>query len=202
MGERDGAARERAVAWARAVAADEGAVFLDTETTGLGGGAEVIDIGVVGVDGTVLFETLVRPVTAIPADASAVHGLFDGDVADAPTWSALHDRLCGLLEGRRVVVYNASFDRGMIGQCCERHGLVMPGAGWECAMRAYAEFRGERTAAGTGFRLQKLELAVASFGGRGGQHRATADARACRAVVLGMATATEVAREEGAFDPW
>ena len=193
LGEDRGAARAGAVAWAAGLVADSRTVYLDTETTGLGRGAEVVDIAVVGSDGRVLFETLVRPQAPIPSDASAIHGIFDGDVADAPSWADIHDALCRLLAGRPVVVYNASFDRRIVVQCGERHGLNVPDLAWHCAMRRYAEFCGEWDARLGRYRWQKLELAVAAFGAAPGGHRAAADALACRAVVLGMA---------GATDPW
>ena len=180
------AARLEAIAWATAIAADPRVVYLDTETTGLGPTAEVIDVAVVGADGRVYLDTLVRPVARIPSDASAIHGIFDADVAAAPTWPEVHDRLCALLAGRIAVVYNAAFDRRLVSQCCDRHRVSVPDAAWECAMRRFAAFHGESSARG-GYRLQRLDRAVATFGGPPPGHRAAADALACRAVVLGMA---------------
>ena len=183
------ATREEAIAWASRLALDPRTVYLDTETTGLDARAEVVDIAVVASDGRVLLETLVRPVTPIPLEASRIHGIFDADVADAPSWQEVHDRVCAAVVDRIVVVYNAAFDRRMVSQCCGRHGLLPPDTVWECAMRGYAAFHGERTER-HGFRLQKLERAVATFGAAPGGHRAAADALACRAVVLGMAAAS------------
>ncbi len=182
-------ARARAIAWASRVADDPATVYLDTETTGLGRDAEVIELAVVGADGRILLDTLVRPVGPIPADASRVHGIRDVHVAAAPDWRVIHERLCTLLEGRTVVVYNATFDRRMVAQSCGRHRLADPYPDWHCAMMAYAEFRAQPKAAGRGHRWHKLEHAVAAFGAVPGGHRAAADALACRAVVLGMAVA-------------
>ena len=180
-------ARARAIVWAIRLADDPRTVYLDTETTGLGGRAEVVDVAVAGGDGRILFETLVRPLAPIPPDATAIHGIADADVADAPGWPAVHDELCRLLTGRLVVVYNAAFDRRIVTQCGERHGLALPELDWHCAMRRFAEFHGDWDAARGVFRWQKLEQAVAVFGVAPGGHRAAADALACRAVVLGMA---------------
>lgn len=175
-----------AIEWAYRLAVDPRTLYLDTETTGLDAGAEVVDVAVVGADGRVLLETLVRPSGGIPAGASAIHNIFDHHVAAAPTWPEVHRRLHALLLGRTVVVYNAPFDRRMVEQCCHRHRLDAPPATWECAMRRYAEFHGEPGPRG-GFRSHKLERAVARFGAAPGGHRAAADALACRAVVHGMA---------------
>lgn len=183
------AGRGAAVAWAREMTSDPAVVFLDTETTGLGGTAEVVDLAVVALDGRVVLETLIRPAAAIPPDATAIHGIGDVDVADAPSWPEVHDALCHVLAERPVVVYNAAFDRRMVGQCGARHGLSLPALRWECAMLAYAGYREEANGRGRGYRWHKLEQAVLAFGSRPGGHRAAADALACRAVVIGMAAA-------------
>ena len=176
---------QRAVAWAAELARNPNAVYLDTETTGLGAEDEIVDIAVIRSDGEVLLDTLVRPARPIPVAASAVHGLTDADVAAAPTWDAVYPTLLNLVREQIVVVYNADFDRRLIGQCCGRWGLAEFVAEWQCAMRAFAEFFGEPGRGG--YRWHPLERAVRTFGAVPGGHRALADAHACRAVVLGMA---------------
>ncbi len=182
-------ARRHAIAWASALVSDPWTLYLDTETTGLGATAEVVEIAVVGHGGEIVFESLVRPVAAIPPEVSAIHGISDADVASAPSWTDIHDRLCRLLDGHPVVVYNAAFDRRLIGQSCDRHGLPAPNALWECAMRGYATYYGAAIPGRGGFRLQKLHIAAAAFGATTGGHRAAGDALACRAIVAGMAAA-------------
>lgn len=181
--------RIEAMAWAAAIAADPRAVYLDTETTGFGGRAEVVEIAIVDAAGRPLLDTLVRPVEAIPPGASAVHGIFDGDVAAAPGWPDLFGQIRRMLEGRPVVVYNAPFDAGMVLACCGRHGLAAPAGvdGWHCAMRRFAAYRGVRSAGRGGWRWHRLEDAAAHFGVAPGVHRALGDALVCREVVLGMA---------------
>jgi DNA polymerase III subunit epsilon len=181
------AARAKAIAWAVGVTGDPRVVYLDTETTGFGPRAEIVDIAVVGAAGDVLFESLVRPSRRIPPDASAIHGLTDRDVADAPGWCDIYDEVRRILDDRRVVVYNVSFDRGMVTQSCSQHGLPAPDADWDCAMKKYASFHGSWDAKKRWYRFQKLERAVLAFGAEPGGHRAAADAFACRTVVLGMA---------------
>jgi DNA polymerase-3 subunit epsilon len=62
--------------------------FFDLETTGIGIGRDrIVQVGIVrlGADGTrERFQTLVKPGIPIPAEATAVHGITDADVADAP----------------------------------------------------------------------------------------------------------------------
>lgn len=177
----------RTVTWAQQILADPDTVFLDTETTGLDAFAEIIDIAVVDASGHVLLDTLVRPRRPIPAASSAIHGLYDDDVATAPGWDMVYNHLLPVVDGRRVVIYNASYDTRILRQCCGALALAMPRFRDECAMRRYAEFAGMRER--SGFRWHKLDAAAHRFGIPPGGHRALADAETCRQVVLGMASA-------------
>jgi DNA polymerase III subunit epsilon len=178
----------RSIAWALAVVEDRSTVFLDTETTGFDAGAEIVDIGVVDSQGRVLLDTLIRPVQPIPAVTSNIHGIYDHHVIDAPSWEQVGAVLLPLLADRRVVVFNADFDRRIVEQCCARIQLAHPTCAWECAMRAYADYAGERNASGRGMKWHKLDKAAAAFGIAPGGHRAYADAEVCRQVVHRMAT--------------
>ena len=79
------------------------AVSLDTETTGLDTTlARVVQIGAIGMLGSQIeadraFETLVNPGVPIPAATSAIHGIRDGDVQDAPTVDEAIPRLSAFL---------------------------------------------------------------------------------------------------------
>src|SRR5215210_1035660 len=180
-------ARTKAITWALGVVDDPRVIYLDTETTGFGPRAEIVDIAAVSAAGEVVLESLVQPTRRIPADATAIHGITDADVKDAPAWCDLYEDLLRVLAGRRVIVYNVIFDRQMVNQACDRFDLAAPAADWECAMRKYAGFYGNWDSGKRWFRFQKLERAVLAFGAEPGGHRAAADAFACRAVVLGMA---------------
>lgn len=195
-------ARERAIGWAREVAADPSVVFLDTETTGLDGHAEIVDIAVIAGDGEVLLDTLVRPIRSIPLVASGIHGIRDADVCGAPTWDTVFHEFDRVTRGRRIVVYNADFDRRIVAQCCAQYALALPESPWQCAMRMYAEFCAEAGRGGQ-FKWHRLDRAASRFGVAPGGHRALADAIVCRSVVLGMAQLA--AEGEGANDddiPW
>ena len=177
---------------------DPRVIYLDTETTGFGPRAEIVDIAVVSAAGEVVLESLVQPTRRIPADATAIHGITNADVKDAPAWCDLYEDLLRVLAGRRIIVYNVIFDRQMVNQACERYDLAAPAADWECAMRKYAGFYGNWDSGKRWYRFQKLERAVLAFGAEPGGHRAAADAFACRAVVLGMAATPPPKPETGA----
>ena len=76
-------ANERLRRWARGLLADVGGtVILDTETTGLSGRDEVVQVGVLGMDGCVLFDRLVRPVkVGVSMGAFKVHGIGEAVLA-------------------------------------------------------------------------------------------------------------------------
>lgn len=185
--------RERATAWAAELAADQRAVVLDTETLSLRPEDGICDLSIVGMDGTVVFDSLIDPGRPIPAEASAVHGVRDADVAGAPTWREVYPDVAAVLGGRTVVVYNAAFDAAVIDCCCDAAELPALGcASWQCAMKAYSDFDGTRSTnpRRPGLKWWKLGEACAAMGVRlDGAHRARADAEATRLLVLAMAAA-------------
>jgi DNA polymerase-3 subunit epsilon len=134
----DGARR-----WARSLLGTAWCV-LDTETTGLGAGAEVVQIAVVdGQSGNVLFDRDVRPAGArFETRAQAVNRLDAGRLAAASRWPDVYYALCPVLTGRRVVAYNADFDRRLLDQTCDRYRLPRLRLRWECAMARYTAWSG------------------------------------------------------------
>ncbi len=180
-------AKAKSIAWATEAAVDPRTVYLDTETTGFGPKAEIVDIAVVAADGSVLLDTLIKPERRIPAEVIAVHGITNDDVRHAPRWNEVYHDVLAALHDRRIVVYNVNFDKQMVTQSCEYYALDTPIADWDCAMKRYAGYHGAWDGRKKWFSFVKLEKAVLTFGAKPGGHRAAADALACRAVVLGMA---------------
>ncbi|MYM92241.1 3'-5' exonuclease [Duganella vulcania] len=161
-------------------------LFLDSETTGLDEEAEIVEVAVVDRHGVVLLETLVKPVGAVPAQASAIHGLTDADLADAPTWPVVAARLAPVVRGRVLIAHNASFDARMFLQSSRRHALAAPsGERWECTMELLTE-------ANEG-RWPRLSVAMSLAGAQcpkdvaGRPHRASYDALCCQRIVLALA---------------
>src|SRR5271167_2931556 len=69
--------KDASIGWARDVMSRlNDWVVWDTETTGLGRRAEIIQIGVLAPDGSVLLDSLVRPLgrKTMPRDLAAIHG--------------------------------------------------------------------------------------------------------------------------------
>jgi DNA polymerase III epsilon subunit-like protein len=88
----------------------------DTETTGLDPRTDaVVELAWATMrgDGTILSSntTLINPGRPIPADASRVHGIFDRDVAQAPTFEQAVEKYTDLyVPTLPAVCHNASFD--------------------------------------------------------------------------------------------
>ncbi len=178
-----------AVEWARLILSDPNVLYLDTETTGLDSDAEIVDLALVDANGRAVLDTLVRPSSTIPPDATRIHGITDAMVRDSPRWPEIAPRLGRLLaNASHVVIYNADFDTRIMEQCNNLGRMPGYRANWQCAMKHYAAYVGVRHERYGGYRWHKLIDAAATFGVReAGQHRALADARLCRVVVEGMA---------------
>lgn len=119
-------------------------IILDTETTGLDSSAQICQIAIIDSSGNVLLDTLVKPTCPIPADASAVHGITDDMVKDAPGWEKIMFVVQDIIEARPVIVYNADYDTRMMIQSSKSVNLEWWTTGvFHCAMLAYAEHYGD-----------------------------------------------------------
>jgi len=184
-------ARTRAILTAREWVADN-PLFLDTETTGLRGDAEICDIAVVDMSGNVILNTLVNPTRPIPQEASDIHHITDEMVVYAPGFGDVWPFLNFLINhtGRPVITYSAAFDMRLIYQSAKAADCVIITPPARCAMELYAEFYGEWDDYHGNYRYQKLINAAADCGivfKASSAHRALADAQAAREIVLYMA---------------
>lgn len=136
--------RQEVVKWAQDLMSAKNFYVLDTETTGVGKGDEIVQIGIVDKDGNMVMNQLLRPSRPIPIDASAVHGIYDDDVKDAPAYNEIYVKLSTLLAGQPVIAYNMDFDWRMLQQTTARYRLRDIRTGKrDCAMKQYAKFHGK-----------------------------------------------------------
>lgn len=155
-------------------------IFIDTETTGFSPEDVVIEVGVVNLEGEVLFESLFKPQIPIPGDAIAIHNITEAMVADAPSWKEVWPSIEDLFEGRFVGMYNADFDLRMMKQTHRKYWLDWPfdDKFFFCVMKLYAAFYGQPSPRGRGYRFHKLETAGRACGiPLLNAHRAVDDAR-------------------------
>lgn len=168
-------------------------LILDTETTGLGNDAEIVEITLLDTTGEILLNTLVKPRGPIPPEATAIHGITNEMVADAPSWIKVCSKFYHLISGRKVVIYNSDYDTRLLEQTNAANWIVGPCSVeqpvFECAMLAYAEFYGQKSDRG-GYRWQKLTAAAEQQGVKieGTAHRALSDCLTTLGVIKAMAT--------------
>ena len=94
-------------------------LIADTETTGLEPTAQICELAFLEVDEDMHvlyeFESLVKPSVPITPGASAVNGITDDMVADAPTiFDILTQHAPGYFDNVSLCAHNASFDRRML----------------------------------------------------------------------------------------
>ncbi|MEG4286363.1 3'-5' exonuclease [Microcoleus sp. A006_D1] len=135
--------RINAVLWAREQLVMDDWVILDTETTGLYD-AEVVEIAIVSHKGEPLLNTLIKPSILIPAEVTAIHGITDEMVVDAPLFPEFYSRIAKVLQDKRILIYNAQFDIKILNYCCELYGLpiLMLQKRSDCLMEWAAQWGG------------------------------------------------------------
>jgi DNA polymerase-3 subunit epsilon len=167
-------------------------IYLDTETTGTGPTAEVIEVGVVDSQGEVLFSSLVRPRGSIEPEAMRVHNITPELVATAPGWAEIWPGLRAVLTNQHVGAYNSDFDLRLIKQSLQRAWLRwdLEDGSFFCIMKLYARFAGEWDSRRGSFRWHTLDAAGRQSGlPLLNTHRAVDDARLARALLQHMAGA-------------
>ena len=156
-------------------------MVLDSETTGLGTPIDFVEVGVVSCRGETLFDSLIEPSCPVEPGASRVHGHTAKSLVGQRRFVEAYPDLLDALWAKRVVVYNASYDRRVwdtaVRTLVARATLAGELAPWECAMRAFAAYVRERSKRG-GYKNQKLV---------GGDHTAIGDARATLRLIERMA---------------
>jgi DNA polymerase-3 subunit epsilon len=167
-------------------------LYLDTETTGTGPNAEVIEVGVVDSQGEVLYSSLVRPRGVIEPDAMRIHHISPEQVAAAPGWPEVWPALRAVLDGQQVGAYNSEFDLRLLKQSLTRAWLRwdLEDHNFFCIMKLYARFAGDWDPRRAAYRWHSLDVAGFQCGlPQPNTHRAVDDARLARAVLHYMAEA-------------
>ncbi len=158
--------RANVVQWVQKFLETDDWVILDCETTGLGD-AEIVEIAIIGYQKETLLNTFVKPSIPIPNDAIAVHGITDQMIANAPTFTDIHPQIVEILDGKRILIYNAEADRNFLNYCCKLYKL--PKIKFKdrtfCLMTWYAQWCGDYSSYWGDYRWQPL----------GGGHKALGD---------------------------
>lgn len=174
--------RERVINHANVVIESQ-SVYLDTETTGLND-PKIVEIAIIDFDGQTLLNSLVNPRIEIPQAATAIHGITDADVVDAPTFDEIFPEIYEVLQERNLCVYNLQYDIEILTRRHELPNIPL----MCCAMQLYAKYWQEQGFYGD-WKWQRLSAALEQQGitPPGQLHRAAADAESTRLLMEHLA---------------
>ncbi|MDQ7036287.1 MAG: 3'-5' exonuclease [Anaerolineae bacterium] len=145
------------VKWAQDLLQLSNFYVLDTETTGVSKQDQICQIGIIDKNGDVVLDTLVKPTVRISSGASAVNGISDKMVKDAPTLMDVYTDISSMLAGSTLIAYNMDFDWRMLKQSVGVYKMPMfRVTKKECAMKQYAKYRGVLNSKRRGYRWHKL----------------------------------------------
>ncbi len=165
VGHRNPRHQQEVVQWAQTLMRRDNFYVLDTETTGVGKGDEIVQLGIVDKHGNTIMNQLIKPTVSIPQGASGVHGIYDTDVEDAPTYKEIYIELSKLLAGQIVIAYNMDFDWRMLQQSSAKYRLPDIRTGKrDCAMKQYAKYNGKWNGKRRSYVWHKLGNAAALEG--------------------------------------
>lgn len=93
-------------------------VVLDTETTGIGDGHRIIEIGCVELVNRKLtgrhYHQYINPQRLVDPEAMEVHGITDEFLEDKPFYKDIVDDFVAFIQGAQLVIHNAPFDVGFM----------------------------------------------------------------------------------------
>ena len=173
--------------WCKSVVESDEYAILDTETTGLGSGDQIIELSIINRIGNVLYDSLLCPSCPIGEGAMQVHRITEEMVAEAPTFADAWTQIEEAITGRKIIAWNAAFDARMLVQTAKAHGIILKDIDFYCAMRAYSEH----------YQFQKWAEAYRRLPQQGiddfylQQHRALGDVLATLEVIRAVAKKVE-----------
>jgi DNA polymerase-3 subunit epsilon len=184
-------------------------VSLDTETTGREAKEDrIVEVGCVFFKGGEVEARkgwLINPGRPIPEDASNVHGIFDADVADKPSFDEVAAEIVDSLRGYLPLAYNAEFDRGFVREevarsasCANLNKADLPPAlrddvTWIDPLDWARELHKEHKSRALGEVASRLGISLENA------HRATDDAEAAGHVMSAFVKDGRVPSPYGAF---
>jgi DNA polymerase-3 subunit epsilon len=175
---------DRVCKWAHERINNADFIVLDTESTNLDG--EIVDLAILDAAGTVMFDSLVKPVGRVTEGARAVHHISDEMIAEAPNFAQVWPQVWGLLAGKIVITYNADFDFRMfalslLANELPTEQLEESESRWHCLMERYRQHIHLRRWQRLDAALQQQRLPASNT------HRALADAQAAYSLLTHLA---------------
>lgn len=166
-------------------------LFLDTETTGLDGQAQIIEIAILNAAGQVLLSRRIKPSIEISEGAQDVHGISSADLESCPSWPEIAGEVERVLAGRMVVVFNSDYDTRLLKQTAAAYGDSiewLSSCTFRCAMYLAASMYGATNRYGTISLINACLEAGVTW--KGAAHSAEADTLATLDLVRAIAQFT------------
>lgn len=170
------------IEWARRVLRTAKAtnkwLILDTETTGLED-AEIVQIGIIDLEGQIILDSLIKPTISIPSEVIAIHGITDEMTTNAPSFPEIYPQIVKSISQKKILIYNADFDTSILNYCCRLHNLpLLNFKEITCVMGWYSQWVGEWSDYYKSYKWQPL----------GGNHNAVGDCLATLEIIKEMAS--------------
>ncbi len=169
-------------------------VCLDTETATMAGAPHLLELGAVRVvDGDIedVFESLVCPVVPIEPETTAIHGITENDVRQAPFAGEVLTRFAEWVGDDWMAAHNAPFDTRVLGFEYARAGIEPPSGPFLDSLPMARRWIPESPDHKLITLCQMLDLE------EGDHHRALADAVWCWKVIEACLERAEAQSEPG-----
>jgi hypothetical protein len=131
--------------WAQAVLAFPNLAFLEVDTDGLYGDADILRIVLVDRSGTPLYAQTFRPRRPLTHQTSHLTAIHQEMVEDAPLLAEAWEQITSAFAGRYVLSYNLEFDQTKLQENAERYGLSPLTVIGACLMQQAQAYTGSYT---------------------------------------------------------
>lgn len=98
-------------------------IILDTETSGLSPNDEVIELGIIDINGKVLYESIFSPTKEIPLFIRRLTGIRNADFIGKPTFADEWHKIKSIISNKTIIGHNINFDKRMIKQTLNIYGI-------------------------------------------------------------------------------
>lgn len=112
-------------------------IILDTETTGLSYDDEIVQIGIIDMNGDTILDTFISTEHPISKEASNVNGICKENLVGKPTIKDLNIKLNEIFKDKTVLIFNNEFDIRMLYQSGFDGGIKS-----KCIMKLYMDYMG------------------------------------------------------------
>lgn len=113
-------------------------LIIDTETTGLGSHAEIIEVAIINSNEDVIYHDHYKPKQILTIDNVKIHGITNEYLKNKDSFNQLaHDKLLDVFQGMNVWAYNASFDSRLLLQTCKEYNVQYAQWHFNCIMNRF-----------------------------------------------------------------